>query len=439
MRNLFGSLVVMAGCFLGCPAGAQPAVELTVTEAVERGLERNVRLAASRAAAEEAEAALRQARGGRLPTLQATGSATRLWNVPDVAIDFPGFDPDLAFFEIPRNQVYSELSLEQPLFTGLRLHNQVRAAASRAEAASLLASQDEADVAFEIRAAFAGLQQTLAVREAAGAALLAVEEHVRRVQSLLAEGAVLRMDLLAAQTRRSEVQLDVLDAENAVRVARLELNRLIGLPLATEVVASGEAAPLAPADLGGLVTAAAETRPQLVALAEQVRAFEAEAAASRGAWLPEVGAVGRYVYARPSPVNILQQDEFHGHWEVGLTARWRILDFGRPAATAGAQARLAAARARLADAEQTVAVEVTRRYLEAQRAIEAVEVATQHVAEAEESFQVVQAQFAEGAALPAQVLEAEQVLRAAQARLAGAAASQDVAHAAVLNVVGRVW
>lgn len=439
MRILFGSLVVVAVCFLSSPAGAQPVVELTATEAVERGLEHNVRLAASRAEAGEAQAALRQTRGGRLPTLQATGSATRLWNVPEVEFDFPGLDDTFDFFQIPRTQVFSEVSLEQPLFTGFRLHNQVRAAASRAEAASLLATQDEADVAFEIRAAYAALQQALAVCEAAQSALTAVEEHVRRVRALLAEGAVLRMDLLAAQTRRSEVQLDRLDAENAVQVSRLELNRLIGLPLTTDIVAVDEPTPPAPLALDLLVTEAIETRPQLLAMAEQARALEAEVAASRGAWLPEVGAVGRYVHARPSPVNILQQDEFHGHWEVGLTARWRILDFGRPAATAGAQARLAAARARLADAEQVVAVQVTRRYLEAQRSIEALEVATQHVAEAEESFQVVQAQFAEGAALPAQVLEAEQVLRAAQARLAQAAADVSVAQAAVLNVIGQVW
>jgi len=233
--------------------------------------------------------------------------------------------------------------------------------------------------------------------------------------------------------------LERLDAENAVQIARLELNRLIGLPLRTEVIASGEAVPPAPLVLGELLATAAETRPQLMAMAAQVRALDAEVAASRGAWLPEVGAVGRYVYARPNPVNLLQQDEFHGHWEIGLTARWRILDLARPAVTAGAQARLAAARARLADAEEIIAVEVTRRYLEAQRAIEALEVATQHVAEAEESFQVVQAQFTEGAALPAQVLEAEQVLRAAQARLAQAGADVSVAHAAVLNVVGQVW
>jgi outer membrane protein len=432
-------LAVLLVGLLAPAVSAQEVIELHADQAVERALENNARLAASRADAEGAHAAYRQARAARLPALSASGRATHLGNVPRADLQVPGLDTSFAFFAIPRTQVYSEVSLEQPLFTGGRLHYRARAAASQARAAALLTRQEEADVALEIRAAFAGLRQALAVRDAVDAAVAAVQAHVRQVEALLAEGAALRIDLLAAQTRRSEVQLERLDAENAVRVSRLELNRLVGLPLGTEVVATGEAESTPPLSLDALVANATVSRSHLAALAEQVRALEAEVAAHRGEWLPEVAAVGRYVYARPNPINLLAQDEFHGHWEVGLTARWRLLDAGRPAATAGARARLAAARARLAEAGEIVAVEVTRRYLEVQRAREAQEVAAQHVVEAAESFQVVRAQFAEGAALPAQVLDAERVLRAAHARHAQAEADGAVAYAAVLSALGRVW
>src|SRR5690606_31631476 len=104
-----------------------------------------------------------------------------------------------------------------------------------------------------------------------------------------------------AQTRRSEVLLENVEARNAVRVARLELNRLAGLPLDAEVRPTAEVTvePL-PDDAAVLVARAQEAQPTLDALGAQVDALKAQVDATRGAWLPEVALAGRYIYARPN-------------------------------------------------------------------------------------------------------------------------------------------
>jgi outer membrane protein TolC len=61
------------------------------------------------------------------------------------------------------------------------------------------------------------------------------------------------------------------------------------------------------------------------------------------------------------------------------------------------------------------------------------------VRSAEESFRVARAQFTEGAALSADVLDAEQASRSARARRARAGAEYAVARARLLNAEGRVW
>jgi outer membrane protein len=439
-KNLRPLLVVVLGWAIATSAGAQDAVPLTLDDAVEQALERNRGLEAARAEAREARAAYDQMRAGRLPSVEARGSYTRLSTAPEAEFAVPGVDTTFTLFPIPLNQVHSEVGVQMPLFTGSRLTNQRRAAEQLARAATLLADQEAADVAFEVRTAYWRVQQATALREAIEAVLAAVEEHVRRVETLVAEGAALPLDLLAARTRRSEVLLERVEAESAIRVAGLQLNRLIGLPLETRVVpATPPAAELA-VDLDALISQAVEARPQLAAMAANVRALEADLAAKRGAWLPEVAAFGRLVYARPNPIFFLEQDEFRAHLEGGLTARWTLFDGGaRPAVRRQAEARLDAAAARLADAQELVAVEVRRRYLELQRAAEAASVAAQHLTEAEEAFRVVRVQFAEGVALAAQVLDAEQALRAATARQTQAAGEIAIAHAAVLNVTGEVW
>lgn len=421
---------------------AQPAYELTPDESVRLALEHSARLRAARAEAAEAHAISRQAQAARLPTVRSQATYTRLGgDIPDATFTLPGLDTTLTILPIERDRVHTELSVEQPLFTGFRLRNEARAAAHDADAAALLAEQEAAAVAFEVRRAYWRLYQARAVAEATEAAFTRVEEHLRVVRNRVAEGVALTSDLLSAQTRRAEVRLERVEARNAGHVARLELNRLLGLPLGTPVEPVADAEPEAPVVVvDTLVARALAARPQLASLEEQVRGLAARLEAARGAWWPEIAAVGRYVYARPNPYVFTEQGEFRGTWEAGLALRWDLWAGGRRRAeTARAQARLEAAEARLAEACGEVAVEVVRQGLEAERAAEALTVATENVREAAEALRVITRQYEEGVVLAAQVLEAEEAVRAAEARRAQAVADLAIAHAALRNVLGEVW
>lgn len=424
------------------PAPSAGATPLSPDEAVRLGLERSVRLRAAEADIDEARAVLGEARAARFPTVDALASYTRLTdNVPEVDFQFPGLDTTFTILPVELNRYHSEIKIEQPIFTGFAIRNQIRAAAHQADAAEAIRTQEEADLAFEIRSAYWRLAQATEILDALDAALTSVEEHVRVTEARVDEERALRRDLLAAQTRRSEVMLERLEAENAVRLAQLELNRLVGLPLDARTLAEAPLDVEPPAaDLETITTATLNARPQLRAMEDQIEALEVRADISRGGWLPNLFAVGRYVYARPNPYFFAEQGEFKGTGEIGLSLQWNLFEGGRRMAqTRQAEARVDAAEAQLAEAREQVAVEVARRYLELQRAIEAVGVAEQHMEEARESYRVVREQFAEEAALTADVLEAERAAREAEARRWQARSDYGIARAALLNVQGRVW
>ena len=417
-------------------------IVLSPDDAVRLGLEQNVRLRSADAQLAEARAALGEARAARFPSVNAQATYTRLSdNITEVDFQFPGLDTTFTILPVELNRYHTEISIEQPLFTGFRIRDQIRAADRQASAAEALRSQEEADLALEIRTAYWQLAQATEIRDAMEAALESMDEFVRVTAVRVEEEHALRRDLLAAQTRRSEVRLQLLEAENAVRLARLELNRLTGLPLdaQTAAEASLDISP-PPDDLASITAATLQARPQLRALQEQAEALRIQADVVRGGWLPNVFAVGRYIYARPNPYFFAEQSEFKGTSEFGLSLQWSLFEGGqRVARTRQAEARVEAAEAQLAEAREQFEVEVARRYLELQRAIEAVGVAEQHVAEAEESYRVVREQFDEEAALPADVLDAERALREAQARRWQAHSDYGIARAALLNVQGRVW
>jgi outer membrane protein len=459
--GLAAGLAVLSatGCVWPSPAAGQDAVqprELTAEESVRLGLERSPRVRAAEAEAAEARARTREARAGLLPAVRAQASYTHLGgDIPDAEFTLPGLDTTFTLLPIERDRYHSEISLEQPLFAGGRLRQGARSAERSAAAAEWAAEQARADVALEVRVGYWTLHGSLAALEATDAALAGMDEHLRDVRRRFEEGAVLRSELLAAQTRRSEVQLERVEAESAVRVARLELNRLVGLPAGTEVrpapvavpAPGAQPAPGMPPGPGLLAPVPAElaeramrARPELLALAEQVEALRAQESAARGGRLPELAFVSRYIYARPNPYVFTEQGEFRGTWEAGVAVRWNLWEGGGQSARAAqARERVRAAEARLEDARELAVVDVARQYLETQRATEALAVAAEHVEHAEESLRVTRRQWAEGVALSAQVLQAEAAYRHARARQARAQAEHAIARATLLRALGEAW
>ena len=423
-------------------AAAQGARDLTADECVRLGLERNAGLQAARADVAAARAGRDQVRAGLLPALRSQASFTRLSNnIPNVQFTLPGTDSTFTFQAVELNRYDAQISLEQPIFAGFRLRNQLRAADQDATAAELTAEQERADVALQIRRAYWSLARAISVRAAVDASLRQVDDLLKDVRNRVAAGTALRRDLLAAETRRSEVLLDRVEAENAVRVGQLELNRLIGLPLETAVHPVGTVAvDTSAVSLAALTAEALSSRPRLNAQAATVKGLQAQLRAARGGFLPELSFVARYLYARPNPYFFEEQNRFRGTWEAGFSARWNIWEGGRTSAqVAEARARLQAAQARLSEARDQLAVDVARQHLEVVRAGDAVAAANLNAEAAEESFRVARQQYGEGVALASEALDAEQALRHAQANRAGALADYAVARATLLDVLGRVW
>jgi outer membrane protein TolC len=446
-------------------AGGAPDGPLTVKQSVELALAHNARLAGARAATLEARAGQREARASLLPALRSSAGYTRLGGeLPTGDVTLPGFDGTFPLLPIERDRYQVALTLEQPLFAGGRLRGGARAAASTADAAARFEEQEQVDVAFDVRRAYWTLhaaRRTLAVMQAA---VKRVEAHLAVIRQRFEAGTVLRSDLLAAEARRSEIELARVDARNAARLAEVELNRLTGQPLLARVELSPGAdsgrdasgvdtasvdasgADTLSADVSNIdtssvdVSGSAALPPEVRALGAQIAAERARLSAERGGWFPSVNLLSRYVYARPSPYAITDQTSFLGTWEAGVSIDWNLWDGGaREARVEQATARVRSAEARLEEARRLAEVEVTRQSLEVERASEAMRAAADNVARSAEALRVTEQQFREGVVLSAQLLDAEQTLLEAEERQVRAVADSAIARAALMHATGRVW
>jgi outer membrane protein TolC len=425
------------------PSQAQDVRALSPDACVRIGLESNPSVRASRAQVTAAAARHWETQTARLPQLQGQGQYQRLSDIPEFDIPFPlpddsGFSESITIAPAILNRYSLQTSVQQPLFTGLRLTNQVRAAGHEAAAARHEAAATEGDVAYRIRAAYWQLHKALAARDVVAKALEQAEAQLADVQNRRAQGMALESDVLAVQARRSEIRLQQLDAADAVRVARLNLNYRMGVPLDTRIQPTGTVTvqPLADS-LSTLTARALQRQPELRALDETVQALDAGVGVARAGWFPDVRLQGTYYYARPNPFIVPQEDAFAGTWEVGVALSMDLWTWGRTRAqTNRAQAQRRRAEAEREDLRAAIRLDVTQQALAVRRAVEAVQVTEQGRQEAEAAYRNLQAQFQQGAALTAELLAAEATFRRAELRHAEARADYAIARAALRRALG---
>ncbi len=424
------------------PMQAQDIRSLPPEECVQIGLENNRSVHAAQAQVDGAEARHWEAQTARLPQLRGQGQYRRLSDIPEFDIPFPLPDQpggeSITIAPAIRDRYTLQASVQQPLFTGRRLTNQVRAARHEEAAARHEAQATAGEVAYQVRAAYWQLKKALAARDVVAKALEQAEAQLADVQNRRAQGMALESDVLAVQARRSEIRLQQLDAADAVRIARLNLNQRMGISLDTRIepVGTVDVQPLADS-LSTLTARALRQQPELRALNETVQALDASVGAARAGWFPDVRLQGTYTYARPNPLIVPQEDAFAGTWEAGVALSMDLWTWGRTRAQVDqAQAERRRAEAQREDLRRAVRLDVTRQVLAVRRAIEAVQVAEQGRREAEAAYRNLQNQFQQGAALTAELLAAEATFRRAELRHAEARADYAIARSALRRALG---
>ncbi|HTY01174.1 MAG TPA: TolC family protein, partial [Bacteroidota bacterium] len=218
---------------------------------------------------------------------------------------------------------------------------------------------------------------------------------------------------LKIEVQLSNTKLLQIDANNAVRVAQVNLNNLLGLPLPTQTEITTEIRH-DPRTFGGwssLVDTAVGQRADLQAMELRVKAGEASVSAARGAWWPQISVFGDYLSARPNPRVIPAQDIYKDTWDFGIQVSLDVWNWGIAAhQTAQAEAQLAQAKDAQGSLRDAVALEVTQNYLALQQAKEKIGVARQTIDQAEENSRITSDKFKEGLALTTDVLDADVAL-----------------------------
>lgn len=438
-------------------AGAATADTLDFTQAVQRALSQNPDILIAGTQIGQAEAAVRQSEGTRLPKLAVSVNVTRTDDALNAfglklsqrnatfgdfgAGEFNPANPNVLNIAPrdlnhpdPVNNFNTRLEAQLPLYTGGMIegyNEQARAYLRAAQQGDTLARQK---VIFDVLRAYEGVHTARAYADVARQARHATESYVKTIDNLVKGGVVVKSDLLSAKVHLEDVKVQQTQADNAVQQALDQLHLLLGMPLSEplDVAADVEVHPLE-GKLADYQAEALKSNPGLAALRNQLDAAQAAIKVARAGKYPQAGLLARFD-TNDNSVG------FDAHsYTLGGQVSWQLFDGG---VVSGAIQRAQAGRdeiaARLNQAENGIAYQVAdawRRAEEAQRRVMARELA---VSQAEEAQRLVDKRYASGVTTITELLGAQTQLDKARADLVAARYDLKVQRASARLAIGRL-
>ncbi|MBD3169241.1 MAG: hypothetical protein GF307_07140 [candidate division Zixibacteria bacterium] len=440
ISNRFLSALIILLLLIPLNAGAEN-MNLTIDDAIELGLKNSEKLHSSKMEVKAAKAKAREASILRFPSLSFRGSYYRLSDEKPFEIDAP--PPALGTIEISptiRDNYNFKLTLQQPVFTGLRLHNNYRANKFSADAEEQEFSADKANLIYDIRVSYWSLFKTLKLKNVIDENVELVETHLKDVRNFYEQEIATKNEVLKVEVQLSNAKLKQLDADHAVRLARISLNSAIGLPLDAEISLASDVENGYEnfADVNSLTAKAIEERAELKAMGYRVKAGKSAAGVAKAGWFPQIYLVGGYTYARPNSRVMPPTDEFEDSWELGVIATMDIWNWGKSAQQVKyANAQLEKLHDAMAVLEDAVVLEVTRNYLEVEKSGKRIILSEESVAQAEENYRITRDKYRNGVALNSELIDAEVALLEARTNHTHALVDYQLAVAELKKSIGE--
>jgi len=291
--------VVVLTLFFCIKTTAQESKMLTMNEAIELGIKNSKQLKLSQARINEAIAATKQATEARLPDTSIGGSYVRLTK-PDINIKGAGSDSTGGFTSPTITRaLYGSANISMPIYAGSKIKYGIESAKYLEQATRLDADNDKEEVILNTTAAYINLYK-------ANVAVDVVQENLEQSRqqdstfaNLERNGLLPRNDLLRSQLQTSNFELALVDAQNAIQLATVNMNILLGLPESTKLTVDSASItnPVELKTIEEYEQSASLNRNDIQALNYREKAAGAAIKVAKGDYYPSLAVTGGYIAA----------------------------------------------------------------------------------------------------------------------------------------------
>ena len=403
-RNIFNkrflALSAAITMLMSQSAFAGETVELNLQDAMERAFNTNPAITIAGYERDSARANYNAARQSRGISISGTHRTNR-----------SGYDDnswlDGKFTKQIGNTHANGLSASMPLYTGGKLSGTIK----QAKAGYLISEQGVQKAYNDMRSTvtngYFGMLQADNMQKLGRESVDRLTDHLKNVQAQYDVGVVARVDVLRSQVELANAKQSLIQAENAYQIAEANLNKIVGLPMDTQLKLD-DILVYSPyeKDLPYCLNYAADHRPELEQAKQNVEAAKGALRVAISGHMPQVAAVAEQNWSDKN----WPGDE-NGNWGVGVTVNLNIFDTGvTNSKIHGAEADLAKAHENYRDAVDVVNLDVRTNYLGLREAEKRIDTTHLAVSQAEEDYRIAQLRYMNGVGTNTDVLDAQVAL-----------------------------
>lgn len=446
--------IILYSLFCSLPLLAQET--LSLKECRKMALKYNKEIAASVKQTESARYTAKSYKGNFFPNFTASG--TGLYSNADGSYgiaggNLPTFLPDATGQPVPNGGfayfpginldykigwVYmGGVQVEQPLYMGGKILSAYRMSVLGKEMAQMNETLTATEVILKTDQAYALVVKAKEMKTVADKYNAVLAELKKNVESAHKHGLKPQNDVLKVQVKLNESELSIRKAENALRLATMNLCHLIGKPLTSDIRVSGDF-PEIEQDLE-IQVLDITARPEYGILDKQVAIAKQQVKLNRSELLPKIGVRGSYDYIHGLEINkenLLDK----GSFSVLLNVSVPLFHFGeRSNKVRAAKAKLEQTRLQQQNMNEQMLLELTQAANNLDEAKLESELSNRSLQQAEENMRVSKSQYEVGLETLSDHLEAQALWQQAYETKVDAHFQLYLNYVAYLKATGKLY
>lgn len=389
-------------------AFAGEVVELNLEDAMERAFKTNPAITIAGYERDSARASYNAARSSRWISISGNHVTKRSGNDDNIKrIDPADGLPTGELYKGIGNAHSNTLTATLPIYNGGKISGTIKKAK-----AGYLYSEQGVQLAYNemrntVTNGYFDMLQADNMQKLGRESVDRLADHLKNVEAQYEVGVVAKVDVLRSQVELANAKQSLIKAENAYQIAEANLNKIVGLPMDTQLKLDNLLV-YTPYenDMQYCLDYAAMHRPELEQAKQNVEAAKGALRVAISGHMPQVNASASKNWNDSN----WPGDE-NGNWAVGVTVNLNIFDSGVTVSKIhGAEADLAKAHETYRDTLDAVNLDVRSNYLNLREAEKRIDTTKLAVSQAEEDYRIAQLRYMNGVGTNTDVLDAQVAL-----------------------------
>lgn len=372
---------------LGQSAFAGETVALNLDDAMLRAFQTNPTVSIAQYELDSARASYNAARQSRGISISANHTTQR-GGYDDAQQAAPGI-----WTKGIGNNHANSLSASLPIFTGGKLSGTIKQAKANYQYNEVGVQRTYNEMRSTVTDGYFNMLQADNIQKLSAESVTRLEDHLKNVQAQYNVGVVAKVDVLRSQVELANAKQTLIQAENAYQVAEANMNKIVGLPMDTNLKLDNLLVYNAyDKNMDDCLAYAAEHRPELMQAKYGVDAAKGALMVARSGHMPQVAASATQQWSDSS-----WPGDDNGKWGVGVNVSMNVFDTGVTLSKIhGAEADLKKAEETYRNTVDSVNLDVRSNYLGLREAEKRISTTKLAVEQADEDYRIAQLRYMSG-------------------------------------------